>query len=503
MSLVPETQRKPESPRKSLAGYLFEPVDGASSVFFRVLFGLLLAKWAWDYLEMGRVRALYIEPLFNFTYYGFDWVRPWPGEGMIVHFLALFVLALCIASGFLYRLSAFLFALGFTYVFLLDRTNYQNHYYLIALIAWWLPWLPLNRMVSVDAWLWPKLQSQTVPGWTLWIIRFHIFLPYFFGGIAKLNADWLLGEPLRTMLNAQSDLPIIGGLFQNELCVWLLALSGLVFDLAVVPLLLIRKTRVWAFVACIVFHLMNSVIFNIHVFPWMMLAATPIFFEPDWPRRVLGGNPLRLIPQPTASLNSLQRVTMAVIMCYAIFHCVWPLRHHLYAGDAAWTERGHYFAWRMMLRGKPVLLGYAIRDAQTGQVADGTIQRFINPEQSEKFGRDPEMILHFAQFIGHKYQESTGHRCEVYALALASLNGRKPELLIDPNVDLMGEPRGLYQRSWVLPQTEPLRRPAWDVPAEKWREHVELPELKFLAKGAGSEPTEQLVSTLHADPKSK
>jgi vitamin K-dependent gamma-carboxylase len=474
--------------RKSVKEHLFDPVDGASSVFFRVAFGLLLAKWAWDYLEMGRVRAFYIEPQFNFTYFGFDWVRPWPGDGMIIHFLVLIVLAICMAAGFLYRVSSLLFALGFTYVFLLDRTNYQNHYYLIALIAWWLPWLPLNRMVSVDAWLWPRLQCQSIPGWGLWMIRFHIFLPYFFGGIAKINADWLLGEPLRTMFLSQSDLPIIGWLFESELCVWLLGVLALIFDLAVVPLLLIKKTRVWAFVVCIIFHLMNSVIFHIHVFPWMMIAATPIFFEPNWPRRLLGGKPLHFEAMPTSSSTTLQKVISSVIFCYVVFHCTWPLRHHLYEGDASWTERGHYFAWRMMLRGKPVLLGYAIRDSQTGQVVDGTIQRYINLEQSEKFGRDPEMILHFAQFIGSKYKESTGHQCEVYALALASLNGRKPQLLIDPNVDLMGEPRGLYRRSWVLPQNEPLRRPAWDVPAAKWREHVDLPELKFLSKSGAIEP---------------
>lgn len=463
---------------------LYSPVDGASSVFFRICFGGLMAKWAWDYLAIGRVKAFYIEPEFHFTYYGFDWVQPLPGDWMLLHFVVLMVLCVMIAIGCFYRLASLLFAFGFTYVFLLDRTNYQNHYYLISLISWWLPILPLNRMVSVDAWRNPSIASSTIPRWALRVLQFHIFVPYFFGGIAKINADWLVGEPLRTMLLSQSEMPFIGSLFRQEWIVMGLAIAGLLFDLLVVPALLWKRTRVWAFAACIIFHVMNSVIFNIHVFPWLMLAATPIFFPPDWPRRVLGGaalsakdQTLDVVPVTTA------RSAFIVLAClYMAFHCVWPLRHHLYPGDASWNERGHYFAWRMMLRGKPVVLGYAIKDRETGEVVDGGVQRFINREQQDRFGRDPEMILHLAHFLGNKYQEVTGHSCSVYALALASLNGRKPELLVDPNVDLLGEPRGFYKREWVLETKEPLQRPAWDVPIDQWRAHVDIPELKFMSK---------------------
>ena len=467
----------------------WKPVDGASCVFLRVVFGLLLAKWGWDYLAIGRVRAFYIEPQFNFTYYGFDWVQPLPGNGMVWLFLGLIMLALGIAAGFCYRISTSLFALGFTYFFLLDRTNYQNHYYLIGLISWWLPFMPLNRMVSVDARLWPHLRSETVPSWVLWMLRFHIGLPYFFGGIAKLHPDWMLGEPLSTMLMSQKDLPILGSWLQSEGIGLGLAWMGLLFDLLIVPMLLWRRTRVLGYCLCIPFHLMNSVIFNIHVFPWFMLAATPVFFEPDWPRRVIGGKPLdrsmfQESPESVTAASPLRWARWAglgLMLAYAGFHCVWPLRHHLYEGDASWNERGHYFAWRMMLRGKPVVLGYAIKDKVTGQVVDGNVNQFINREQSDRFGRDPEMILHFAHFLGAEYRQTTGHDAEVYALVLASLNGRKPELFIDPNVNLLEHARGFQARPWIMPQVEALRREPWSVPVERWREVVEIPQLKFLA----------------------
>ncbi len=477
-----------EVPESSLSRFLFCSVDGASAIFFRVLFGALMVNWAWDYLAQGIVTRTYIEPEFHFTYYLFDWVKPWPASGMYAHFLLLGVAASFMAIGFLYRTSAIIFAIGFTYVFLLDRTNYQNHYYLIGLISWWLPWMPLNRSVSVDAWIWPDTRDQTIPSWTLWMLRFHIALPYFFGGVAKINSDWLQGEPVAQMLASKSSLPFIGELLANDSTAVLFAWVAMLFDLCVVPMLMWKRTQALAYGMCIVFHLMNSVVFNIHIFPWFMLAATPLFFSPDWPRCVLGGASLDLRQVATKVTDaSLQKNSaVAFIACYVVFQCVWPLRHYAYPGDASWNERGHYFAWRMMLRGKSVVLGYAIKDQVTGKVVDGKINRFINSEQSDRFSRDPEMILQLAHFLGEDYRKSTGNSVSVHALVLASLNGRKPELMIDPNVDLMKEALGMRQRVWIMPQREPLRRPAWNLPPEQWRQHVEIPELRFLAKASAN-----------------
>jgi hypothetical protein len=39
----------------------------------------------------------------------------------------------------------------------------------------------------------------------------------------------------------------------------------------------------------VVFHVLTSVLFPIGIFPWLMIALTPIFFDPSWPRRWLGG----------------------------------------------------------------------------------------------------------------------------------------------------------------------------------------------------------------------
>src|SRR5262245_18039120 len=160
-----------------ILGRLFAPVDIASLVFFRIGFGSLMAWWAWDYLTSGRVRYLYVEPRFHFTYCGLEWVRPWPAAGMYLHFVWLVLVALAVASGFWYRATSVLFAAGFTYIFLLDATNYQNHYYLVILLSWLLTVLPLNRAVAYDAFRRPAIRSDIAPAWALWVVRFHIGLP--------------------------------------------------------------------------------------------------------------------------------------------------------------------------------------------------------------------------------------------------------------------------------------------------------------------------------------
>ncbi|MGH3146037.1 MAG: HTTM domain-containing protein, partial [Rubrobacter sp.] len=108
----------------SLVSGLFAPVDPASLAFFRVAFGALMFWEISKYSSNGWIGTLFADPTFRFSYYGFDWIQPWPDRWMYLHFLALQILAFLVAFGFLYRISVALFFMGFTYVFLLDQANY-------------------------------------------------------------------------------------------------------------------------------------------------------------------------------------------------------------------------------------------------------------------------------------------------------------------------------------------------------------------------------------------
>jgi len=186
------------------------PVDIASLAAFRFLFGLLMALAMTRFLAKGWVRELYVGPVFHFTYEGFDWVRPWPGPLMHLHFVLLAGAAMGVAAGFYYRICITIFFLGFTYVELIDQTAYLNHYYLISLLSGLMIFLPANRAWSIDVLRRPGLRLDAVPAWTLNILRFQIGVVFVFAGLAKLNADWLLSaQPLRIWLAARSDLPLL------------------------------------------------------------------------------------------------------------------------------------------------------------------------------------------------------------------------------------------------------------------------------------------------------
>lgn len=472
--------------------WLRQPVDASSVILFRIAFGVVLAGWAWNYLSTGRVTRLYIEPKFHFPYGGFEWVQPLPGSWMYAPFVLLLVLALLIAAGLFYRVATILFAVGITYVFLLERTNYQNHYYLVCLVAWTLTLLPLNRLVAGDVWRGVVKEQAFVSRWVLVILQFHIAVPYFYGGVAKITPDWLLGQPMGIYLESKANWPFIGPWLASSWAGVLFSYGGLLFDLAIVPLLIWKRTRMLAFLAAVAFHLSNAVLFSIHIFPWFMILATTLFFSPDWVRRLLASG--RRKDEDATSFHSNapnqskgESMLIYGFVCYAVFHLFWPLRCQLYQEETSWTERAHLFSWRMMLRAKEVGLGYAIRDPETGAVKNINHAEYLDPEQAEKFGRDPHNILSFARFIARTNRLPSGKTPEVYAFVAASLNGRKPQLMIDPNVNLAGlTTKEVRDGKWIMPLVEPLRFPAWKLPPSQWREHMELPEIKFLKPSSSS-----------------
>ncbi|MFW6125415.1 MAG: HTTM domain-containing protein, partial [Pirellulales bacterium] len=275
----------------SLREQLAAPVDAASLVFFRIAFGAVMLWTAVAHLSNDWVESKFLAPAFLFKYYAFEWVRPWPGVGLYVHFVVMGVLACCVLAGLWYRASVALLFVAWTYVFLLDQSLFLNHHYLMCLLSFLMLFVPAHRCLGVDARRRPWLRADTVPAWSLWLVRAQLAIVYVYGGLTKIDADWLRGAPMRQVLEGHKDLPLLGGLFTQEWFVYGTSYGALLLDLFIVPLLLWRPTRAAAFVAALVFHLSNAYLFPIGVFPWLMIAATTLFFPPDWPRRTLAAVP--------------------------------------------------------------------------------------------------------------------------------------------------------------------------------------------------------------------
>lgn len=404
------------------------------------------------YFSHGWIERYWITPAFHFTYSGFDWVKPWPGDGMYMHMGVLGLLALFISVGFLYRISATLFFVGFSYVFLLERALYLNHLYFVCLVSFLMIFVPAHRAFSVDAWLRPQIRTSVAPIWPLWILRTQLAIVYIFAGIAKLNSDWVRGEPLRTWLRELQTTPYAGQLFQRSEAFLLISWGGLLFDLLIVPLLVWRRTRAFAFIAAVCFHLLNAWFFRIGIFPWLSIAMTTLFLDPDWPRRLLKaiGASCTHSPDYIAPSARHQRTVMTLICVYAGFQILFPLRHWLYPGDVAWTEEGHEFSWRMKLRGKSGQAVFVLTDPMTKETWRVSPFDYLESWQVRKMTTRPELIRQFAHYLAAMERAQTGATVEVRVKSIAKLNRRTPGILIDPGTDLAEEPFEIGPAKWVV-----------------------------------------------------
>lgn len=454
-----------------------QPVDIAGLVVFRIAFGLAVSAFAFKQLTGGALDYHYSRPQFFFTYWGFEWLSPLQGSGMPILFAILLLAASCVVIGLCYRLSIAVTFVAFTYVFLLEQTLYNNHYYLIVLLSLLMNFMPLHQAFSIDALRKPSFASSTAPGWMLWLLRFQLGIVYFFGGIAKLNADWLGGQPMRMWLELKASYPGIGPYFTEDWCVQLFVWGGILLDLFAVPLLLWRPTRTWMFAWTVVFHIMNSTLFHIGIFPWLMIVATTLFFPPSWPRHLL-----RLpgfASSVTNATNDIQwsprrRIAATLLGTYVLLQLVIPLRHHLYPGDASWTEEGHHFSWRMMLREKKSGIRFFGRTADGSHEGVIDIRPYLNERQAAVMCRNPEFIRQFAHWLAEESRRRLGQDVEVRARVLVSLNGRKPQLLIDPRVDLAKQPKNWRHSDWIVPLVEPLRDEKWDLPLSMWEKTIDI-----------------------------
>lgn len=431
----------------------YQPVEIMPLVYFRLLFGAIMIWEVWRYFSKGWIPRYYIDPPLLFTYLGFGWVQPLPAAGMYVVFAALAILAALLVIGLFYRIAALLFFLTFTYISLLDQTRYLNHFYLISLISLIMIILPLHRAFSLDALLRPGIRAERVPLWTLWMLRLHVAIPYVYGGIAKLNADWLQGEPMRHWLIARTDFPLIGTHFAYPYAPYIFSYSGLLLDLFVVFAILYHRTRWLGLFAAISFHLMNARLFSIGIFPWMMIGATLIFLPPAWFRFWQKPTPL---PPTDPTIPRNQRPLLGLLAVYLIVQLLFPFRHLLYPGNVNWTEEGHRYAWHMKLRTKSGSLSYLVTDPATRDTWRVDPRGYVTARQYAKLDGHPDMILMFAHYLDHLYTRQGRANLQIRAWAPAALNYRAPQLLIDPTVDLTEVKRGITPASWVLPLEQPL-----------------------------------------------
>lgn len=452
--------------------WALRPIDGAGLAYFRMAFGGIMLWEVYRYVDHGWIGKYYSGKVLYFTYPGFSWVEPWPSAlWMEIHFYIMAALAALMLVGFLYRFAATLFFFAFSYVFLLEQARYLNHFYMVILVAFLLIIVPAHHTWSLDAWLssrvgkkWFGLPSS-VPQWSYWILTFQVGIVYFYGGIAKLNWDWLHGYPLRFWILGEDHVPIIGPYVHETWMALFLSHAGLLIDLCVVPLLIWKRTRWLGVFFVLSFNLLNWQLFSIGIFPWFMIFATPLFFEPDWPRKLW--DMCTLVPADRQQLwvkrerdrqggESGTRWILAFVALYIAFQLLFPLRHFLYPSIVHWTEEGHKYAWHMKLRSKSGRIEFIVKDPVSKREWTVDPDEYVTARQERKMAARPDMALQFAHWLRDRYHTQGFDQIEVYADSWASLNGRHEQRLIDPNVNLADTEWSLFPAEWIVPLYETL-----------------------------------------------
>lgn len=409
-------------------------------VIYRIVFGILMCFSQIRFLWKGWVEDCYISPKMHFTYQYFDWIKPADATTMYIIVVASAVFAFFISIGLLYRVSAILFFLSFTYLELIEKSWYLNHYYFASLVAFLLIWIPAHRNYSVDALLQKKIRLSRVPSWTIDILKIQIAVVYIFGGIAKLKSDWLLdGQPLKIWLKARTDIPVLGPLFSYDTTAYFFSWSGMLYDLSIPFLLWNKQSRPWAYVLVVVFHVLTYILFNIGMFPWLMIAGSLIFItNSEWKtisKKI--GVPLKKWETTTKGYVT-HKMAIPLLLFFITFQFLFPLRHYILTDNVLWTENGLRFAWHVMIMEKNGFTEFTIIDKDTNKKFTVYPSDHLTSIQEKQMSFQPDMIWQFAQYLKEEYHKKEYNNISIFVTSKVSLNGRPSRLFIDPKINLLG-----------------------------------------------------------------
>ena len=450
---------------------LFTQIDNTGLVLFRIAFGLLITIEAFGAIATGWLRRTLVEPEFTFNFIGFEWLQPLPGNGMYIYFVVMGVFGLMVMIGYKYRWSMLGYAVMWTCVYLMQKSSYNNHYYLLMLLCYIMALLPAHRAMSVDAKINPSITTNAMPRWCKLAMVLQLLIVFTYASVAKFYPDWLDATVARMFMKGKADYWLIGDFLQLPWVHYCIAYVGILFDLLIIPLFLNKKTRMLAFGLSIFFHLFNSVVFQIGIFPYMSISFALFFFSsPTLIKR------FRLKKQLyTANALQVPKLAKLFVACgiiYFIIQIALPLRHWAISDNVLWTEEGHRLSWRMMLRSKSGRVIYYVKDKADSTAAKKNYgyREMLTKKQYRAFRTKPDMIWQLAQRIKAK-EAAAGRDVAVYVSAQLKVNAGTYYPLIEPKTDL-GSTRWQHFRHsvWLVPSKKDFSAPAPKKKAENPKE---------------------------------
>ena len=438
---------------KQLKQFLKKETHIVPLAVFRMVFGAIMFLSIFRFLLNGWVQDLYIDPLYFFPYYGFEWVQPLPGKLMYIPFIIMLISFLFQSLGLFYRLSSILSFVSFTYVELIDKSNYLNHYYFVSIVCLLLIFVPAHRYCSLDVKRKPQLKRTHIPRLFILLFQLQLSIVYFYAGLAKLNTDWLVEAlPLKIWLPAKANLPMIGAWLSEEWLAYAFSWGGAIYDLSIPFLLFYHRTRPVSYFLVIVFHGLTYLLFQIGMFPFIMMGATLIFFSEKFHLKITDRLTKREESNKKTSLVVQGWKPIGLLLSVFFFlQLAIPFRYLLYPDNLYWTEEGYRFSWRVMLMEKAAYAIFHVRDQKNNKRWEVNNYDFLTANQEKMMSTQADMILQYAHFLNKHYEAQGMEKLVITAEVYASLNGRPSQLLIDTTVDLTKIKEGFQHKNWIVP----------------------------------------------------
>ncbi|KAM0731318.1 Vitamin K-dependent gamma-carboxylase [Formica fusca] len=264
--------------------FLYRPTDPSSLGVARALFGLCMVI---DIVEERGLADIDIK-----------WGDPWDCHFPLIHgmkapslpwmimiYTVMWTGAFGIALGLHFKIACACFVLPYWYIFLLDKGYWNNHTYLYGIVATLFWGTEANKYFAFDASN-AKRNGNFVPYWNYFILKFQFFALYFLAGLKKSGREWLEGYAMTNLSRHWVFHPFKIVLTTEQIDFLIVHWFTFIFDLSVGFWMLFEKTRIPAMIFCTAFHVMNSRLFSIGMFPYVCLATMSLFCSADWPRRL-------------------------------------------------------------------------------------------------------------------------------------------------------------------------------------------------------------------------
>ncbi len=444
--------------------FLFEKIDNSQLIVFRIFFGLLMVAECWGAIATGWVNETFVDVNMTFNFIGFDWTQNLLGETMIYIYVIMGILGLLITFGAAYRFATITFFILWGLTYLMQKSHYNNHYYLVWLISFFMAIVPANRFLALDTQFNSKLKSLTMPKWVVVLFMAQVSMVYFYAAVAKLYPGWLEDRflPIRLYNSAvwfETHLhwEWFSQLLRNRDFSMFLSYMGIVFDFLIVPMLLFKPTRKIAFIGALIFHLFNSAVLHIGIFPYFALALCIFFFSPEQIRKwFLPFKGRELFDSSKYYSKSYRKRISLFLFVYIVWQLFLPVRHWYIPGDVLWTEEGHRMAWRMMLRARSGHATFQIKDPKKQKMETVHVFEYLKPHQINDVYTKPDMMWQFAKRLKNSYKEKGIDSAQVFIKnSNIRINDGPSHPFINDTVDIANEKWSYFgHQSWILPEPE-------------------------------------------------